>query len=197
MGYAFISYSTKNQKEADALRELFREKGIGVWMAPNDIPVGSRYAEVINHAIKNCSCLVLILTEDAQNSTWVGKEVERAVSYRKSIISLQLEDIVLNDEFEFYLSANQVVAVQRIDENSEEIKKVLRAVAACASGGEEIPAFEDSFVQNDSSRERKARDKKRSPTKEKLLLIGISSGAVVILGVILFLAGWLGGYINW
>ena len=102
MGYAFISYSTKNQKEADAMRDLFRKNGIDTWMAPYDIPVGSRYAQVVNQALKNCACLVLMLTDDAQKSIWVGKEVERAVSCRKTILPLQLEDIKLNDEFELY-----------------------------------------------------------------------------------------------
>ena len=61
-GYAFISYSTKNQAAADAIRELLKRKGIATWMAPGDIPAGSKYAQVINRAVKESSCLVLILT---------------------------------------------------------------------------------------------------------------------------------------
>ena len=52
MGYAFISYCTKNQTAADAFRDLFIEYGIDTWMAPYDIPAGSKYAGVITNAIR-------------------------------------------------------------------------------------------------------------------------------------------------
>lgn len=128
MGYTFISYSTKNQTAADAMREFLLKNQIDVWMAPFDIPAGSKYAEVINKAIKGCSCVVLILTEASQNSIWVAKEVERAVNYQKPIIPVQMEDIILNDEFEFYISSSQVVAVQKINEESEELSKIVSSV---------------------------------------------------------------------
>lgn len=138
MGYAFISYSTKNQKEADAMRDLFRKNGIDTWMAPYDIPVGSRYAQVVNQALKGCACLVLLLTDEAQNSTWVSKEVERAVSYRRTIVPLQLEAIKLNDEFELYISTDQIMAIPKIDEDSPEVQKMLQAVSVYT--GTEGPA---------------------------------------------------------
>ena len=138
MGYAFISYSTKNQKEADAMRDLFRKNGIDTWMAPYDIPVGSRYAQVVNQALKGCACLVLLLTDEAQNSTWVSKEVERAVSYRRTIVPLQLEAIKLNDEFELYISTDQIMAIPKIDEDRPEVQKMLQAVSVYT--GTEGPA---------------------------------------------------------
>ena len=102
MGYVFISYSTKNQKAADATRSLLSRRKIDTWMAPYDIPAGSSYAEVIPDALKNCACVVLLLTKDAQQSPWVSKEVERAINYRKTIVPLQLEDIMLNSTFQFF-----------------------------------------------------------------------------------------------
>lgn len=120
-GYAFISYSTKNQKTADAMRDLLKESGIKTWMAPGDIPAGSKYAKVINRAVKDCACFILVLSEDSQNSVWVAKEVERAVNYRKPIIPIQIEDVVLNDEFELYISTDQVVMIK-------EIKKIIASL---------------------------------------------------------------------
>lgn len=129
MGYAFISYSTKNQTSADAMRDLLRKKGIETWMAPGDIPAGSKYAQVINRAVKDCACFILMLSEDAQNSVWVAKEVERAVNYRRPIIPVQIEDMILNDEFELYISTDQIIAIHKIDLGSDEVKKLLRSVA--------------------------------------------------------------------
>lgn len=128
MGYAFISYSSKNQISADAFNMLLKRNNVETWMAPYDIPAGSKYAQVINKAIKGCSCMVLLLTNDAQNSVWVAKEVERAINYHKTIIPVQLEKVILNDEFELYISNDHIISVQKIDETSEDIQKVLKSV---------------------------------------------------------------------
>lgn len=130
MGYAFISYSSKNQSEANAMKKLLNDEGIETWMAPGDIPAGSSYMKEINHALKNCSCLILLLSEAAQISQWVVKEVERALNYKKPIIPVQIELVVLNDEFEFAISSFQVVAIQKIDKDSEDIKKVIASAHA-------------------------------------------------------------------
>ena len=142
MGYAFISYSTKNQSDADALKQLLEKQGIRTWMAPGDIPAGSKYAQVINQAIKECSCFLLLLTDAAQNSVWVSKEVERAVHYGKTILPLKMEELVLNDEFEFYISTDQIVAVQRIDEKAESLQKVLTVVRALTGKTDELAQAE-------------------------------------------------------
>ena len=113
--YVFISYRTKDQLEADALRQLLIDNEIATWMAPGDIPAGSKYAQVISKAVKNCACFVLLLSENAQNSIWVAKETERAVNYRKPIIPVQIEAVKLNEEFEMYISTDQIVAVPKID----------------------------------------------------------------------------------
>ncbi len=137
MGYAFISYSTKNQAEGDAVRNLFHKKGIRTWMAPYDIPVSSVYASEITRAIKDCACFVLLLSEFSQSSMWVDKEVERALSYKKSVVVIQLEDIILNNSFEFYLGNCQIQSLKKIDENAEGFSKILDAVIALA--GTDIP----------------------------------------------------------
>ena len=118
MNYVFISYSTKDQAAAEAMREFLAGNGIRTWMAPHDIPAGSKYAQVINQALRDCACLVLMLTNESQSSIWVAKEVERAIHYKKTVMPLQLEELVLNDEFEFYISSDQIVPVKRIDGSS-------------------------------------------------------------------------------
>lgn len=128
MGYAFISYSTKNQAPADSMRAMLSGRGIETWMAPYDIPIGSRYAQVINQAVKDCACFVLLLTDAAQNSVWVAKEVERAINYKRVIIPIQLEDIQLNDEFELYISSNQIVAVRKIDDGEPMMKRIVDTI---------------------------------------------------------------------
>lgn len=131
MGYAFISYSSANQQAADGVRALLTKNGISAWMAPYDIPAGCEYAEVIGDALAGCACLVLILTEKAQTSVWVKKEINLAVSDGKTVIPIKLEDIVLNSSMRLYLNDQQIVSVHELCESSPEMQKVLLAVRAC------------------------------------------------------------------
>ena len=131
MGYVFISYSSMNQKEADIIKDYLKKQHINTWMAPENIPAGSRYAQVINKALKECACVVLLLTDEAQNSIWVDKEIERALNYRKTVIPIQIGELELNDSFEFYISTNQVITVQKVEEDSDEMEKVLSSVQKC------------------------------------------------------------------
>ena len=148
MGYAFISYSTKNQAEAAAMRDLLNRNGVKTWMAPGDIPLGKKYAQVINSALQNCSCLVLMLSRDAQQSQFVAKEVERVVSHGKTIIAAQLDQIGLMNEFEFFLSDTQLIAVQKIDDSSSEARRIVEAVKALCS---DSPGTERSEPEPDSA----------------------------------------------
>ena len=128
MGYAFISYSTKNQQMADSFKTLFNQNGIETWMAPGDMPFGSTYTSTINRAIKGASCFVLLLSENAQGSQWVLKETERAVSTGKTIFTVKLDDVPLNDDFEFMISTSHAVAIRKIDKNDDNIKRLLQSV---------------------------------------------------------------------
>lgn len=129
-GYVFISYSSKNQTYAEATRSLLKQEQINSWMAPYDIPAGSKYAYVINDAIQNCSCVLLLLTEEAQESEFVEREIERAVSYKKSIISMHLDESKLNSGFRYFLGSEQIVPVKSIDKTSDDIKKILNGIRA-------------------------------------------------------------------
>lgn len=127
-GYTFISYSTKNQQDADSVRFLLKENGITCWMAPYDIPAGMEYAGVINRTLERCSCLVLLLSKDSQKSQFVRREVERAVAYNKPIVTIQIEELELVDSFKFYIGESQIVAVRAIDGSSPEMKKIIDGI---------------------------------------------------------------------
>lgn len=103
----FISYSTKNQFDADLVKRVLENNGISCWMAPDNIPSGSNYAREIPTAIQNSRVFVLLLSRVAQLSQWVTKELDLAVNKRKVIIPFVLEECELLDEFNFYLVGAQ------------------------------------------------------------------------------------------
>ena len=130
MGYAFISYSSKDQEKANAIRSIFLNNNISCWMAPYDIPAGTKYAYVINDAIEGSACLVLLFTNASQESSFVEKEVERAVANGKPIITMELERVVLNSGYKFYLGNQQIIATPKINEDDENFQRALQGIAA-------------------------------------------------------------------
>jgi hypothetical protein len=133
MGYVFISYSTKNSEYANAIRKVLTDKGIQTWMAPGNIPVGSTYAGEITRALKGASGLVLVLTDDAQSSEWVDREVERAINYGKPIVPIALGELTLNDNFELYLGNKQIVPIHQLSEENKDFREILDLIRFLAS----------------------------------------------------------------
>lgn len=78
--YYFLSYSSRDHNLVHQIRGQLEKAGIPCWMAPYDIPSGSNYAWVIEHAIKHAKKFVLLLSPSAAQSVWVGKELKRAIS---------------------------------------------------------------------------------------------------------------------
>ena len=142
----FISYSTIDTQSAETVRNVLEKNGLSCWMAPRDIPGGSNYTKEIPGAIRNCKAFVLILSENAQNSHWVLKELDSAVNCGKVILPFMVEDCALNDEFNFLLTgAQRYSAYQKKAEAMEILINRLRSIigtSAPQDGEEPAPAPE-------------------------------------------------------
>ena len=110
MGRIFISYSTKNQKIANALCEYLERQGVSCWIAPRDIPSASNYAGEITRAIKSCERFLLVYSKDAGKSVHVKNEVNLAINNTKSILPYCLDDSPYDDDLEYYLSTRQKIS---------------------------------------------------------------------------------------
>ncbi len=128
MGYVFISYSSKNQKQADELCRLLERKGIGYWIATQHITAGENYAQKIPSALRECACVILLLSEASQRSQYVTNEVDRAINAKKPLFPLRLDGCKLTDEFDFYLCRYQIVEAPEISQNATDLMRIVNAV---------------------------------------------------------------------
>ena len=131
----FISYSSKEMDEASMVEAVLEKNGIACWMAPQSIPGGSNYAKEIPVAIKQCKVFLLILSEQAQNSIWVLKELDKAINEKKLILPLMIEDCILIDEFDFFLTgAQRYEAFKRKEEVLKELVVRIKAIVGINKG---------------------------------------------------------------
>lgn len=126
----FISYSSKDKTFVQKIVKMLKEMGVNCWKAPEMIPAGSSYAKEIPKAIRECEVFLLMLSRTAQESIWVEKETDSAISNRKNIIPFQIDDAPLNETFRFYLNNVQMISYMENSETAiEELKEMLSQLA--------------------------------------------------------------------
>jgi len=102
----FVSHSSKDKNIADAICNWLEKKNIRCWIAPRDILPGVDYGESIVNAINKSQIMIVVFTSNANNSKFVNKEVERAISKGSIVIPLRLQDILPSKSMEFFLSSS-------------------------------------------------------------------------------------------
>jgi hypothetical protein len=103
----FISYASRDKEAAFRLCRLIEEKGVSCWIAPRNVPLGADYGEAIIGAIEGTATTILLLSPDANASVHVMHEVERAVSKRKRVIPVRLENVQPCTSLELHVAAVQ------------------------------------------------------------------------------------------
>ena len=139
--YAFISYKSDDFEEACWVKKVLIENGISCWMAPDSIPGGSSYADEIDDAINNCTVFVLVLSEKAQQSKWVKKELDRAINTSKLVLPFMIENIQLEKAFNFYLTDVQRYAAfeSKVAAVEKMVKHIQAAVGVATTGKVDVP----------------------------------------------------------
>ena len=102
--YAFISYNTEEYRDAVHLKESLSKNGITSWMAPDSIEGGKSYASEIPQAIRNAKVFIIVLSKAAMKSQWVEKELDTALKNHIPVLPYKIEDAVLTESFDFYLT---------------------------------------------------------------------------------------------
>lgn len=98
----FISYSSKDQDFAKRLHADLQNKGVRSWFAPEDLKIGERFRVRIDESIRVYDKLLLVLSENSVNSSWVEKEVETAMEresedeqHRTVLFPVRLDNAVM------------------------------------------------------------------------------------------------------
>jgi Tol biopolymer transport system component len=102
---AFISYSNHDKLTADAACAALEGANIRCWIAPRDVNAGRDYGEALIDAIESAKVFVLIFSSNANSSSQIKREVERAVSKGLPIIPVRIEDVLPSRTLEYFISS--------------------------------------------------------------------------------------------
>lgn len=101
----FVSYSNKDKPIADALVAGLEHKGLRCWIAPRDLTPGISWGKAITDAIEASTVMVIILSENSNQSRQVVREVERAVARDVVVIPFRIENIDPTGAMAYFLSS--------------------------------------------------------------------------------------------
>jgi hypothetical protein len=138
----FLSYSSKDKLWADAACAVLESKGVRCWIAPRDIAPGTEWGASIIAGIDSCRVMVLILSEHANQSPQVRREVERAVSKGLVIMPCRVEDVRPVGALEYALSNTHWLDVfsPPMEEQVERLAEAVQAVLAVSHAPGTVPA---------------------------------------------------------
>ncbi|MCC8015598.1 MAG: toll/interleukin-1 receptor domain-containing protein [Eubacterium sp.] len=122
----FISYSSNDFDKVNNVKHILEINGISCWMAPQSIPTGSSYAKEIPVAIRNCKVFLLMITSKSQESQWVSKEVSLALSECKCVMPFVIEDCILTDMFNFFLT--DIQRYYAFDLKSDSLRELIERI---------------------------------------------------------------------
>jgi hypothetical protein len=102
---AFVSHASEDAATAASITDYLERNGVSCWIAPRDVTPGGDYAAEILLGIETSATFVLVLSEHANESIFVKREVERAVSKGKPIFPIRVREVMPSRSLELFISS--------------------------------------------------------------------------------------------
>lgn len=103
----FLSHSSKDKAQADAICALLEANGLQCWIAPRNINPGRKWDEAIMDGIASSRAVLLIHSANANRSDDVEREIAHASDADLPILPLRLEDVPLSKAMHYHLVQSQ------------------------------------------------------------------------------------------
>ena len=87
----FLSYAEEDRETARKISKLFENEGWSVWW-DRKIPIGKTWRNVLEEALQNMRCMVVLWSANSINSEWVKEEAEEGKTQRK-LVPILIESV--------------------------------------------------------------------------------------------------------
>lgn len=92
MADIFISYANENRESAARLAQVLESAGWQVWW-DRRIPAGRTWRSVLEDALRDMRCMVVLWSKDSVESPWVTEEAEEARRLGKTIVPVLIQRV--------------------------------------------------------------------------------------------------------
>ena len=129
----FLSHSEKDKAVADAIVARLEAESVTCWVAPRDVVPGADWGESIIDAIESSRIMILVFSQNANVSSQIKREVERAVNKGVYIIPFRVDDIPPARSLEYFISTAQWMDAfsppleRHLDNLAKTVKSVIKS----------------------------------------------------------------------
>ncbi len=100
----FVSYAREDRANAERITEALRESGCTLWWDDN-IPTGSKFDAILDQALNDAACVLVLWSPDAIQSEWVKMEAQFGLA-RNALVPVFVEPVELPQPFHRLQTAN-------------------------------------------------------------------------------------------
>jgi hypothetical protein len=116
MAEIFISYARADRERAEKLAQALGQHGFSVWW-DREIPPGRTFDEVIEEALSDARCVVVLWSRESVKSEWVKTEAAEAAK-RRILVPILADEVTIPLEFRRVQSA-RLTDWQRLTANPD------------------------------------------------------------------------------
>lgn len=116
--YVFVSYAHANSDRVLPAVKALRNSGINIWY-DDGIVAGSEWPEFIAEKVVSCQKFILFVSNDYIISQNCKRELNFAISRKKDILTIFLEDVHLSPGMEMQLGTYQAINRNRFSSDFE------------------------------------------------------------------------------
>jgi flagellar motor protein MotB len=173
----FISHSSKDRKFARTICTALESRGLSCWIASRDVGPGENFMDAIVRAIRAAKVMVLVFSENANNSDEIKREVVLAGNAKVTVIPVRVEDVVPGDAFAYQFATRQWIDLFEDWESQLErlatwiagVVPVGTAADSVAPKGETVAELQNSMADtpaNEANRRRQEAEAERPAEDE-------------------------------
>jgi formylglycine-generating enzyme required for sulfatase activity len=105
--YVFVSFASEDIELARHAVQRLETAGLRCWISERDIEAAASYPAAITNAVVGSGVLLLLLTEAANASPHVLREVELAFNARTPILPVRMSGALPSSDLQYFLSTTQ------------------------------------------------------------------------------------------
>jgi hypothetical protein len=152
----FISHSSKDNKFARAICAALESRGLPCWISSRDVGPGENFMDAIVNAIGAAKVMVLVFSENANNSDDIKREIVLASSAKVTIIPVRVEDVVPKGAFAYQMATRQWIDLfEDWEAQIERLAKWIAATAPSTSAARTSVDPKNSIADSPSDRPRR------------------------------------------
>jgi hypothetical protein len=131
MSDLFISYASADRERVAALVQRFEQLGFSVWW-DRDIAHGQNYHRVIQQALDQAKCAIVVWSQHSVNSEWVVNEASSARK-RNALVPALIDSVEPPLEFRHLQTANLRDDNPNSDHEYEKLKRSVQQIVGGAA----------------------------------------------------------------